>query len=143
MEEPAGRNGKERLIFPGVLANATVLKVKSIALQVFCDFFFLFVCVCLHNWLISEFQAFNVKDRRFVLIFEKFTNFASQGPTGLRAVYTLLYGFIYFNCANHLEGFFFFPECHFGFVQPFLFCFVFLPWHFKHLENRDFSTFGA
>lgn len=127
MERPAGRKGKERLRIPAVLANATVLKVKSIALQVFCGF--VCVCVCLHSWLISEFKTFNIEDRRFVLIVKKSTDFASQGCIGLSVVYTLLYGFIYFNCANHLEDFFS-PKCHFGFVQLF-FCFVlfFLPWN--------------
>lgn len=97
MEEPEVRKGKERLRFSGVWANATVLKVKGIALQVFCGLF-LFVCVCLHNWPISEFRTFNVKkkNRCFVLIFKKSTNFASQSSTGLRIVYILLYGFIYF-----------------------------------------------
>lgn len=46
MEEPEVRKGKELLRFPGVWANATVLKVKSIALQVFCGFLAFFVCVC-------------------------------------------------------------------------------------------------
>lgn len=97
MEEPEVRKGKERLRFSGVWANATVLKVKGIALQVFCGLF-LFVCVCLHNWPISEFRTLNVKkkNRCFVLIFKKSTNFASQSSTGLRIVYILLYGFIYF-----------------------------------------------
>lgn len=123
MEEPAGRKGKEGLRFPGILANATVSKVESFALQVFCDFC---VSLCVHNWLISEFKTFTVEDRCFVLIFKISTNFASQGCTGLRVVYILLYGFIYFNCANHLK--IFSPKCHFRFVQPFcfvLFCFSF------------------
>lgn len=69
MEEPEVRKGKERLRFPGVWANATVLKVKSIALQVFYGFlaFFICMCVCLHNWLISEFRTFNVKKKIGVL----------------------------------------------------------------------------
>lgn len=80
--------------------------------------------MCLHNWLISEFKTFNVKDRCFVLIFKKSTNFASQSSTGLRVVYILLYGFIYFNCANHLEDFFFFfPRVPFRICSA-LFCFV-------------------
>lgn len=62
MEEPEVRKGKERIRFSGVWANATVLKVKGIALQVFCGLF-LFVCVCLHNWPISEFRTFNVKKK--------------------------------------------------------------------------------
>lgn len=123
MERPAGRKGKERLRFPAVLANATVLKVKSIALQVFCGF--VCVCVCLHNWLISEFKTFNIEDRRFVLIVKKSTDFASQGCIGLSVVYTLLYGFIYFNCANHLEDFFF-SQVPFRICSAlFLFCFLF------------------
>ena len=68
MEEPASRKGKEGLRFPGGLANATVLKVESIALQVFCD---CCVCVC----TIGSFQnskTFTVEeDGCFVLIFKR------------------------------------------------------------------------
>lgn len=123
MEEPASRKGKEGLRFPGGLANATVLKVESIALQVFCD---CCVCVC----TIGSFQnskTFTVEeDGCFVLIFKRNPQILLPRAALDRVVYILLCGFIYFNCANRLEDFS--PKCHFGFVQPFcfvLFCFCF------------------
>lgn len=143
MEEPAGRKGRERLRFPGVLGNAIVLKVKSIALQVFCEFFFF---LCVYVCTIGSFQnskPLNVNDRCFVLIFKKFTNFASQGPTGLRVcTYCCMVLFI---LTVQIIWKIFFPRVPFRICSAFFFwfCFVFLPWHFKHLETRDFSAFGA
>lgn len=88
----------------------------------------IFVCLSVSAQLaVSEFKTFTVEDCCFVLIFKNSTNFASRGCTGLCVVCILLYGFIYFNCANHLEDFS--PKCHFGFVQPFCFVLFFLPWN--------------
>lgn len=67
----------------------------------------IFVCLSVSAQLaVSEFKTFTVEDCYFVLIFKNSTNFASRGRTGLCVVCILLYGFIYFNCANHLEDFF-------------------------------------
>lgn len=67
----------------------------------------IFVCLSVSAQLaVSEFKTFTVEDCYFVLIFKNSTNFASRGRTGLCVVCILLYSFIYFNCANHLEDFF-------------------------------------
>lgn len=111
---------KRRFKISWGLASATVLKVESIALQVFCDF-----CVSLSvsaQLAVSEFKTFTVEDCCFVLIFKNSTNFASRGRTGLCVLCILLYGFIYFNCKSSGR---FFPQVPFRICSAFLFCFVF------------------
>lgn len=89
------------------MVSATIFKVKTIAFQVFCDFFFFFGAI----GSFQNFKTIDVKAFFFSFFKRKSTDFGSQGRTGCgrsAVVYILLYGFIYFifYCANQLEDFF-------------------------------------
>lgn len=122
MEEPASLKEKEKErifseIISGLLIITTILKVKSIAFQVFFEFFFFFGAI----GSFKNFKTFNVKAFLFLFFFlRKSINFGSQGCTGLgrsAVVYILLYGFIYFFTVQ--ISWKIFSKCHFGFINPF------------------------